>query len=120
MSVLAIGLRLLSFARIRSCLHWWARPRPRTRRFPAEKIAWAVRATAARLPETTCLIEAVAAHALLGRSGHDATLKIGVRGRDGTLIDAHAWVEHGDAVLIGTTADLHEYGVLSLPSPVDR
>jgi hypothetical protein len=52
---------------------------------------------------TTCLSEAIAARALLARYGHVGELRIGIRKNEGSL-DAHAWLECADGLLIGNPA----------------
>lgn len=69
---------------------------------PARQVAWAVRAVAPHLPGTsTCLMQALAAQALLTRYGHPARLLLGVARDPSRLLLAHAWVEGEDGVLIG-------------------
>ncbi len=70
----------------------------------AEPVGWAVRAVAARLPwRSTCLIQALAAKALLQQRGLPGSLCLGVakdaESEEG--IAAHAWVRCGDSVLVG-------------------
>ena len=94
------------------------RLRPRvapTQRADAGSVAWAIRAAARFIPRATCLVQALAAHRLLARLGHDALLNIGVakppRGIPGSEpavreawsyhFGAHAWVEYRGAVLVG-------------------
>lgn len=79
----------------------------RTRRAPApatvpvERIVWAVRAVAARVPRATCLTQALAASLLLPRHGHDATLRVGVAKDEGGRLRAHAWLESGGVTVLG-------------------
>lgn len=70
---------------------------------PPERIAWAVRAVARRVPGTTCLVQALAAAALLRRHGMDADVRIGVTRGDRGALEAHAWVESGGRVVLGGT-----------------
>lgn len=84
----------------------------------AGRIVWAVSAMGRRVPGTTCLVEALAAHCMLRRHGHRPALKIGVRRGAVVALDAHAWVECGGAVVIGRSAALTEYAVLSQVSGV--
>jgi hypothetical protein len=54
-----------------------------------------------RLPwKTTCLIDALAARALLRRRGVPSILHFGMTRKDGALT-AHAWLETGDGVVCG-------------------
>jgi Transglutaminase-like superfamily len=70
----------------------------------AERIRWAMRTAVARVPwNTTCLVQALAAAALLRRQGISGTLSLGVGKADtaeeGVL--AHAWLQSGQLVLTG-------------------
>jgi hypothetical protein len=80
------------------------------------EIARAIRALARRLPfAMTCLVEALAAEAMLRRRGYACILRLGVRSREGigpAAFHAHAWLEHAGSVVIGDVADLGDYGVM--------
>lgn len=113
-AALRLGLSLLPFTTVRGHLDRVAsRSRKRARsgrpRHEAGRIIWAVRAAGARVPATTCLVEALAADALLRRYGHPSSLKIGVRPGRLVPLDAHAWVECGGMPVIGATPELAEY-----------
>ena len=81
------------------------------------RIAWALGALARRLPgKNTCLVQALAAHAMLRRRGYPSELRIGVSGKDPAgAIKAHAWVECEGRVVVGELEDLTAYSVLSAP-----
>lgn len=70
----------------------------------AERIGWAVRASAGRMPSgSTCLAQALAGIILLRRNGLPGTLYLGVSkaaGPSGTLL-AHAWLRCGNLLLTG-------------------
>lgn len=66
-----------------------------------EQIVWAVRAASRYVPGATCLTQALAAQRLLGRSGHHASVRIGVRKDDQRGFQAHAWVICGEQIVIG-------------------
>ena len=71
-----------------------------TRVTPGE-VVWAVDAASRRLPDATCVTQAVSALLLLRRYGYDAQFCVGVaRGENGKL-DAHAWLERDGRVVIG-------------------
>jgi hypothetical protein len=77
-----------------------------------EQIGWAVSVVGRHVPGTrTCLIQALAVHALLQRSGFSPLLCIGVARTSGCPLQAHAWVEHQGQVVIGG-------GVRSLYAPL--
>jgi hypothetical protein len=71
-----------------------------------ERIVWAVRAAASRVPRATCLTQALAAQVLLARRGQKSELHIGVTHDPRRRITAHAWLEtRGRIVLGGETSD---------------
>ena len=83
-----------------------------------DRVAWAVAAIARRLPGMTCLVQSLAADALLRRRGYQPELHIGVRARGAAVpLDAHAWVECDGRVVVGEVHDLAEYGRLQPVRP---
>ncbi|MGH7914670.1 MAG: lasso peptide biosynthesis B2 protein [Candidatus Binataceae bacterium] len=68
----------------------------------ADRIVWAVEVAGRAIPGMkNCLVQAVAAEAMLIRAGHPCELRIGAaKNRPGQLI-AHAWLESEGRVLIG-------------------
>jgi hypothetical protein len=81
----------------------------------ADRVAWAIEATSARIPGgRNCLVLALASECLLGRYGYPSELKIGVkRGANGEFA-AHAWLESGGRVLLGEF-ELDSYVLLDTP-----
>ena len=79
-------------------------------------IAAAVNRVARLVPGATCLPRALAVQALLRRSGHAAHLRIGIARADAAGIEAHAWIEYGDSIVIGGE-DLARYSQLPALSP---
>jgi hypothetical protein len=77
-----------------------------------DRVRWAVRAAARRVPwRSDCFRQAVAAHLLLSRSGHEPIIHIGVaRQADGSL-GGHAWVTCGEQLIVGD-GDLETFTVL--------
>lgn len=65
------------------------------------KVVWAVSAAAKRVPEATCLTQALATQIMLGRRGHRASLQLGIMKTQAGKFDAHAWIERNGHVLIG-------------------
>src|SRR5947209_6631188 len=66
------------------------------------RIAWAVTTAARVVPGAhNCLVQALAAHALLGRHGHGSQVRLGVARTSEQGLEAHAWVECQGAVLVG-------------------
>src|ERR1700681_1493212 len=81
-----VGLRVLPYRWLRR-LHGdesaARNPSPAATSGTPARISWALRAMAARLPgKMTCLIQALAAQAMLRRRGFRSELRIGVAGRD--------------------------------------
>ena len=104
-----LALGVLPFATLRRMLARLAAPRPAVHgsdpdRAKAGRLraVWAVEAVGRYCPAIgTCLTQALAAHVLMGRTGHKSDLRIGVRrNADGKFV-AHAWLEDDGTVLIG-------------------
>lgn len=73
-----------------------------TRAFVApERIVWAVRATARRVPRATCLTQALAGKLLLEQNGCPVELRIGVGRDDAGQFRAHAWLERDGRSILG-------------------
>jgi hypothetical protein len=111
-AVVRVGLRTVSFARLRRFLD--AGKRLRSRSQPAVgRVTWAVDAAARLAPRRTCLADALAADVMLGRHGYDARLRIGVKkGHLEPGLLAHAWVEHDGSIVVGGLESLHDYSPL--------
>jgi hypothetical protein len=111
------GLRLLPFHQLRRLLDRYAGPRqlspPQTTAL--DRIPWAVDAAANRcIFPATCLVRALVADAMLRRRGFATQLRVGVRlcgERTSRVLEAHAWLECNDRVIIGDLADIREYVV---------
>ncbi|MFI5178474.1 MAG: lasso peptide biosynthesis B2 protein [Vicinamibacterales bacterium] len=104
----AAGVRLVSPRRLLRWLHACYGERPQrgsgARADQADRIAGAVRTATRVLPiGRTCLTEALTAQCLLRRSGHDATLRIGVARGDpgGAPLRAHAWLVSAGRIVVG-------------------
>lgn len=69
--------------------------------YSVDRIVWAVRAVSRCVPAATCLTQAMAAQLLLARSGHLSKVQIGVAKDDHSRFEAHAWLVHGDDILLG-------------------
>ena len=105
----------------------WTRPlsqvtaaAPSTRRSSsdftsADRLAWAVRATARRIPGATCLTRALAARWLLAENGVPSEIRYGWRKDKAGRLHAHAWLECSGRVLIGGDEDLGSYTTFSTP-----
>jgi hypothetical protein len=95
-----LGLCLLPYPVFRRLLER-VRPRRPGRTMPVERLVWSVEAAARRIPGASCLTRAFAGRLLLMRYGHPALVHVGVRKTEHGRVEAHAWVESGDAVVIG-------------------
>jgi hypothetical protein len=91
--------RLALYFRSLEKLRGWA-GQPGDGRRPLERIVWAGRAAARRMPGATCLSSALALQRLLAGNGYDSELHIGVTRNAGAFF-AHAWVEYEGRILIG-------------------
>jgi hypothetical protein len=83
-----------------------------TARVPAERLVWAVQAASRRVPRATCLVQAVAADALLTRAGYESVVEIGVAKDNLSRFEAHAWVRCGGRIVIGGP-DVARYACLT-------
>lgn len=66
-----------------------------------ERIVWAVRGVAARVPYASCLTQALAVTLILARHGHAATLRVGVAKDEHGPLRAHAWLESNGTAILG-------------------
>jgi hypothetical protein len=87
--------------------------------FSDDRLVWAVRAAARLIPAATCLTQSLALQSLLGDE-RTVNVQIGVaKGtRDGFM--AHAWVECGDTVLLGSSSEVAHFERLVILPPVPR
>jgi hypothetical protein len=68
----------------------------------ADRIVWAVETAGRAIPGMkNCLVQAVAAEAMLLRAGHPCELRIGAAKNGPRELIAHAWLESEGRVLIG-------------------
>lgn len=79
---------------------------------------WIGAAAANHVSPSRCLERALVLRAMLGRRGHGAELRIGVR-RHGAELEAHAWVECGGCPVADDEGDNGGYSVL-LPAASGR
>lgn len=95
-----IGLRLQSIERLKA----WSQ-QAKAGEIPADRLSWAVKVVARRLPGTSCLASALALQRLLSQQGLASELHIGVA-RQAEAFAAHAWLTHRGEIVIG--AEQHE------------
>jgi len=75
----------------------------------AAAIGVAVRRSSRLVPAATCLPQALAARVMLERRGVPNELCIGVAKANAGMLEAHAWVEVGDTVVVGHLRDLTRF-----------
>lgn len=122
MALVWVGLRLLPFRTLRRILDRSAAS-PAARKTDwadadaIDRVHWAITALAIGFPSATCLVQALAADVLLRRRGVACELRLGVRagGTNTVPIEAHAWIECDDAVVIGAIENLSAYKLLTPP-----
>ena len=68
-----------------------------------DRLTWAILIAAAVVPQSTCLVRALAAQRLFARHGHASNLHIGVAQSVEEGLAAHAWLECRGAILVGGT-----------------
>jgi transglutaminase superfamily protein len=108
-----LGLWLLPLQQVRRLLaRALSARRPRQSRPSVERIVWAVSAAQRVVPRATCLPQALAAEALLLRTGYAADLRIGVVMTAPGRLVGHAWVEQDGRVVLGDMRDLSSYAPL--------
>jgi hypothetical protein len=74
-----------------------------------KRLAWAVQAAALRIPGATCLTQALALQHHLAWRGETTKLHIGVAKDIARGFEAHAWLEHRGAILVGDNGELERY-----------
>lgn len=83
----------------------------------ADRIVWAVETAGGAIPGMkNCLVQAVAAEAILIRAGHPCELRIGAAKNGPRELIAHAWLESEGRVLIGDF-ELDRYAPLMARHP---
>jgi len=87
-------------------------PLPMRSQVAIDRLVWAVRSSAARIPHATCLTKALALQRLLARSGYVASVEIGVTKNAGGNFEFHAWVEHQGEPLLERPDELAQYSRL--------
>jgi hypothetical protein len=122
LAVVRLCLHILRYATLRQLLTRFTpeqRP-PAQHGQPAElnrsagRVPWAVSAVARRIPGTTCLSQALAVETMLRRRACGARVCFGVKEhRRDEPLEAHAWVEQGGQVVVGTLPNFSEYRVFS-------
>jgi len=110
--IIWLSLRIVSFTHVRRALDACSNKVGAESRTPVAAIGWAVGAVGRRFPATrTCLVEAMAADAMLRRRRHRSALHVGVRktGDRRQPLDGHAWVECDGLIVVGQLENLKDY-----------
>jgi hypothetical protein len=109
LGLIRIGLRLFPFQRLKRLLDSASKSRA-ANQLSSDRIVWAVTAASRYvLGDKPCLTQALAAQVLLKRQGYLASLRIGVGRTEGKQLQAHAWVESEDRVVVGGGGELSRY-----------
>jgi Transglutaminase-like superfamily len=85
------------------------------------RLAWAVQASARRIPRASCLTQALALQSLLAKTGRSGQVRVGVSKDAERGFEAHAWLEHQGEILVGNNGELDRFSpILTLPNAVER
>ncbi len=78
-------------------------------------IRWAIQSVGRRFASTTCLVQALAADAMMRQRGYASRIRVGVKERrsESDGLQAHAWVECDGAIVLGDQQDFANYAPLS-------
>jgi hypothetical protein len=112
------ALPRFSFPTIQRALDRYVHRR-RTSASDPRPVGWAIEAAARRLPfDTTCLVRALAADAMLRRRQLPSRLELGVTPRSSRTasLEAHAWVESDQTIVVGEVEGVADYARLSRTS----
>lgn len=114
---LRIGLFVIPFVALRSALQRITRLMPIAPTCHSDdllsQVAWAVESAARFVPRATCLPQALAAQALFARRAKPSSLYIGVTRNDRNKIEAHAWVECENRIVVGGAESQGHYTALT-------
>lgn len=117
LNIIRLTLRLFSFGQVRcrldSVLRAWVCSEETTL-VSVDFIVWAVSVAGYYAPGgAKCLARALTSQLLLNRYGHKHTLHIGVAKAEPQLLEAHAWIEYQERVIVGQVRDLGRYKSLA-------
>jgi hypothetical protein len=116
-AALRLVLWTLPFRFARRLLSVHATLSPMLADIPVNRLSWAVRAAAKRIPQATCLTQALALCRLMADAGHKTNLRIGVAKDATSGLASHAWLEYQGDVLIGDNGELARYSPILALSP---
>lgn len=104
-----LGLWIMPLPAMRRRLHARGAISASLQLFPATRVAWAVQATARRIPAASCLTQALALQALLERAGKPSQVHIGTAKDPARGFSSHAWVECSGEIVLGDDGELDRY-----------
>jgi len=112
LTAIRLGLWLLPFGKLQQILGRISSSPKLAQELQIKQIVIAVDRSSKYSPgNVLCLARALTTEALLTRYGYSPLLKIGVaKGKQGKL-EAHAWVEEQEKVIIGDLQDLDKFKV---------
>jgi hypothetical protein len=111
-SLVRIGLWVLPYKRVRRMVEQRSQPRsgaPAAPRYAADDIVRVVGAVSRRIPDASCLTQALSAQRLLAHEGYESLLQIGVARNESGTFEAHAWLEREGRIIIGEIPGLARY-----------
>jgi len=91
----------------------WLVTKPLAQSFSPARLAWAVVAVSRRVPDASCLTQALALQFLLARSGRTSRLHIGVAHSSDGKFGAHAWIECEGQLLTDKPETIARYGKIA-------
>jgi hypothetical protein len=114
LTAVRLGMRFLSFPVLLQWVQKYSNPLPsqssKSDSIPLQKIIWAVNRSSHYMPGgVLCLARALTTKIVCDRQGHTCTLRIGVKKDEKGQLQAHAWIEQFDQVVIGHLPDLSHY-----------
>ena len=106
---IALLLIFVRFDRTRRWLRARALSKTRKRINDPNQVAAIISRTSRWIPGANCLTEALCCQAILLRNGFDAKMVLGLERQANSKLEAHAWIELDDAVIIGDNGKLDTY-----------
>jgi hypothetical protein len=117
--VARLATRMLPFPSARAAARRLQPPGRFAASLPVERVIWAVDTASRAIPGMkNCLVQAMAAEAMLARAGHACELRIGAAKNEAREFVAHAWLESGGRVLIGEF-EIERYTPMTAPPHAD-
>jgi hypothetical protein len=104
LAITRVGLWILPYRKVDQWSRSAALRSPHTRgitSFDIDGICRAISSAAKFVPGASCLTQALVGQILLGQAGHAVEMQIGVIRKDGSPLQAHAWLEIAGRVVLG-------------------